>query len=37
MAAAPATLLREKAGMKMNEMDNIYVILFNHRCLQMLA
>jgi len=32
-----ATLPRGKAGMKMNGMNNIYVISFIHRCLKVLA
>ena len=36
-AAAPATLPKGKAGMKMNGMNNIYVIQFIHRCFKVLA
>jgi len=32
-----ATLPRGKAGMKMNEMNNIYVSYFIHRCLKVLS
>ena len=33
----PATLPRGKAGMKMNEMNNIFLIQFIHRCLKVLS
>jgi len=36
-AVSPATFLRRKAGMKMNEMNAIHVISFIHQCLKVLS